>query len=303
MSGGGVELRDAVVLVTGSSSGIGRATALAFDRAGARVALAARRAERLEESATSMRDALVVQTDLGDATQAIAMVERTVAHFGGLDVLVNNAGTAVLARSDVLEAPDLERVLASNFVGHAVATGRAAQHMRRAGRGHVVNVTSPAAWMGSPLLAGYAASKAALSGWTRTLQGEWAGTGIFVSEYVPGLFATEIGTGAADASGLGVGHVDVLSSPIRHRIARPWSRPRPPEEAGAQIVDLVRRPRPIRYSSPSIRLITWACRFPRIRRALGDEMARALREQLALSVFSEPEQGPGSLDSPTSGTR
>jgi NAD(P)-dependent dehydrogenase (short-subunit alcohol dehydrogenase family) len=285
MSGGGVELRDAVVLVTGSSSGIGRATALAFDRAGARVALAARRAERLEESAT------------------IAMVERTVAHFGGLDVLVNNAGTAVLARSDVLEAPDLERVLASNFVGHAVATGRAAQHMRRAGRGHVVNVTSPAAWMGSPLLAGYAASKAALSGWTRTLQGEWAGTGIFVSEYVPGLFATEIGTGAADASGLGVGHVDVLSSPIRHRIARPWSRPRPPEEAGAQIVDLVRRPRPIRYSSPSIRLITWACRFPRIRRALGDEMARALREQLALSVFSEPEQGPGSLDSPTSGTR
>ncbi len=285
-----MEPRNAVVLVTGASSGIGRAAALAFDAAGARVAMAARRGDRLEENAAAMTDALVLPTDLGDVQQAARMVDRTVAHFGRIDVLVNNAATAVLARSDALDASDLRRVLEANFVGHVVATCRAVPHMLRAGHGHVINVTSPGGWMGTPLLASYAASKAAMSGWTRTLQAEWAGSPLRVSEYVPGAFATGIGSVAADASQLPVGHVDVLASPIRHRIARPFSRPHPPEEAARQIVALVRRPRLVRYSSLSIRAVTWLCRLPRVRRALGEEMAGALREQLALSVFSEGDE-------------
>ncbi len=284
-----MEPREAVVLVTGASSGIGRAAALAFDRAGAHVAMAARRAELLEENASSMRDALVLPTDLGDAAQAASMVDRTVEHFGRIDVLVNNAGTAVLARSDALDAEDLRRVLDANFVGHVVATCRAVPHMRRVGRGHVVNVTSPGGWMGTPLLASYAASKAAMSAWTRTLQGEWVGSGLMVSEYVPGAFATGIGTRAADDSKLPVGRVDVLASPIRHRLARPFSRPQSPEQAGEQLVALVRRPRLVRYSSLSIRVVTWLCRYPSLRRALGHEMAGALREQLSLSMWSDGE--------------
>ncbi len=284
-----MEPREAVVLVTGASSGIGRAAALAFDRAGARVALAARRAALLDEIASRMRDALVLPTDLADVGQAAAMVDETLEHFGRIDVLVNNAGGAVLARSDALQAADLRRVLDANFVGHVVATCRALPHMRRAGRGHVINVTSPGGWMGTPLLASYAASKAAMSAWTRTLQAEWAGSEILVSEYVPGAFATGIGTRAADDSRLPVGHVDVLASPIRHRIARPFSRPRRPDEAAEQLVALVRRPALVRYSSLSIRAVTWLCRFPRLRRALGREMAGALREQLALSVWSDDD--------------
>ncbi len=284
-----MEPREAVVLVTGASSGIGRAAALAFDRAGARVALAARRAALLDEIASRMRDALVLPTDLADVGQAAAMVDETLEHFGRIDVLVNNAGGAVLARSDALRAADLRRVLDANFVGHVVATCRALPHMRRAGRGHVINVTSPGGWMGTPLLASYAASKAAMSAWTRTLQAEWAGSEILVSEYVPGAFATGIGTRAADDSRLPVGHVDVLASPIRHRIARPFSRPRRPDEAAEQLVALVRRPALVRYSSLSIRAVTWLCRFPRLRRALGREMAGALREQLALSVWSDDD--------------
>ena len=284
-----MEPREAVVLVTGASSGIGRAAALAFDRAGARVAVAARRAALLDELAARMRDALALPTDLADVAQAAAMVDETLEHFGRIDVLVNNAGGAVLARSDALQAADLRRVLDANFVGHVIATCRALPHMRRAGRGHVINVTSPGGWMGTPLLASYAASKAAMSAWTRTLQAEWAGSEILVSEYVPGAFATGIGTRAADDSRLPVGHVDVLASPIRHRIARPFSRPRRPDEAAEQLVALVRRPALVRYSSLSIRAVTWLCRFPRLRRALGREMAGALREQLALSVWSDDD--------------
>jgi NAD(P)-dependent dehydrogenase (short-subunit alcohol dehydrogenase family) len=278
---------DAVVLITGASSGIGRAAAAAFDHAGARVALAARRRERLEADAARMRNALAVPTDLADAAQAAAMVEKTAAHFGRLDVLINNAGASYVSRSDAIDPAALRRVLDANLVGAVVATGRAVAHMRRSGGGHVINVCSPAGWLGSPLLAVYAASKAAVAGWTRTLQGEWAGSEIRVSEFVPGLIETGLGAAAEAAPELGGRTADLLDDPPRGWLARAVSKPLAPEVVGEQLVDLVRRPRPVAYSSFAIRLVMALAQSPRLRRLMGIATREAFRRRLGTSLFSE----------------
>lgn len=282
-----MEIKGAVVLITGASSGIGRAASLAFDEAGARVAMAARRRERLEENAERMQHALVVPTDLADETQAAAMVEKTVAHYGRLDVLINNAAAAVLARSDAIEPADLRRVLETNLVGHVIATNHAVRHMRRAGGGHIINVTSTAGWMGTPLLAIYAASKAAVSGWTRSLQTEWAGTEIFVSEYSPGLIATEMGPATTGASELGELDFNVFGDSDQAWLMRRFARPTPPERVGADLVELVRKPRLMMHTNLFIRVISWLGQYPRLRRLMGGVMSNALRRRLGLSVFTD----------------
>ena len=92
-----MNIESAVVLITGASSGIGRTAALAFDRAGARVAIAARRRERLEEIAALMKNALVLPVDISDDKAAVAMVDRTVEAFGRIDVLINNAAAIIVS--------------------------------------------------------------------------------------------------------------------------------------------------------------------------------------------------------------
>jgi NAD(P)-dependent dehydrogenase (short-subunit alcohol dehydrogenase family) len=137
-----MQINEAVVLVTGASSGIGRATSLALGRAGARVAMAARRRERLEENAAQMDGALVLPTDLADEAQAAAMVDRTVEHFGRLDVLINNAGVSVLSRADALHPDAVRHMLAVNFIGPLVATQRAVEHMPTVSFGQRTSISS-----------------------------------------------------------------------------------------------------------------------------------------------------------------
>lgn len=277
-----MEVRGSVVLVTGASSGIGRATALAFDRAGARVALAARRRERLEETAAQMMDALVVPTDLAQESQARAMVARCVEHFGRLDVLINNAGAAVPAPSDRLDPAATRTLFEANLIGAMIATRHAVPVMRGQGRGHIVNVCSPAGFLGVPLMADYCASKAAMSGWTRCLQAEWAGTEIDVTEYLPGLIATELGQARSDAAE--AQPAKVMASG-RNPGTGPLA-PLPPEHVADQIVACVRRPRAVVYSNLSTRLLCWAIESSALRRALGSRIGHAQRGQLGLPVFS-----------------
>jgi len=278
-----MEVAGAVVLVTGASSGIGRATALAFDAAGARVAMAARRRERLEENAARMRDPLVVPTDLSDMAQATAMVERTLEHYGRLDVLINNAAMIPMARADGIRTPLVQRVLETNVLGPMVATNRAVRAMRRQGAGHVINIGSPGFILGVPLMGAYSMSKAALSGWTRCLQAEWAGTEIFVSEYLPGYVDTE---SEAD-SDFGVLGPGLFQDPEQSFVARWFTNKQPAEEVAADLVRCVRRPRLIMYSSPSIRVLLWLARFSRMRQAMGAGMARACRKRLNITAFSD----------------
>ncbi|NUQ38660.1 MAG: SDR family NAD(P)-dependent oxidoreductase, partial [Caldilineales bacterium] len=139
-----------VALVTGASTGIGRATAKALRAAGARVALAARSTAALEELATALGGpdwALAIPGDVTDPAQCRAMVERTVAHFGQLDILINNAGMIVSGRFEHLQPGDMEQQFAVNFHGVVYCTQAALPHLK-ASRGVIVNVSSVAGFFG-----------------------------------------------------------------------------------------------------------------------------------------------------------
>ena len=278
-----MNVEGAVVLITGASSGIGKAVALAFDRAGARVAMAARRRENLEENATRMKNPLIIPTDLSDERQAEEMVDRTVGHFGRIDVLINNAAAIVVSRADEVATDDLIRSFKTNLIGPLRATNRAVGFMRKQGRGHIINIGSPGFMLGIPLYTPYVCSKAALCGWTRTIQAEWAGTGIQVSEYFPGYIKTD----SPAESGYGPVSQDTIIDPDQNALTRFFTRPRTPDDVARQLIGLVKRPRLLVYSSAVVALGAWVANLPgrRLRIAMG--IAAAGRKRLGLTVFKD----------------
>jgi short-subunit dehydrogenase len=189
------ELAGCVVIVTGASSGIGAATAVACGRAGMRVVLAARRATRLDAVAADVRtaggDARTVLTDVADAAAVRALVDGTVDAWGRLDVLVNNAGVGILATVEQTTPAEFERLVRVNYLGAVEAVLAALPHMRRQGAGHIVNVASVVGKRASPFRAAYVASKFALVGFSEALRMELRGTGIDVTCVCPIGTATE----------------------------------------------------------------------------------------------------------------
>lgn len=189
------DLRGAVVIVTGASSGIGAATALACGREGMRVALAARRKDRLERVAEDVRAAggepRVVPTDVADEAAVRALVEGSVAAWGRLDVLINNAGIGLLARVGETGAAEFDQLMRVNFLGAVYGVLAALPHMRRRRSGHIVNVASAVGKRASPFRAAYVASKFALVGFSEALRMELRGEGIHVTCVCPIGTATE----------------------------------------------------------------------------------------------------------------
>jgi 3-oxoacyl-[acyl-carrier protein] reductase len=184
-------LKDRVALVTGASQGIGRATALALAQAGARVAAAARNAEKLAgvvgEIAAAGGEAIAIPMDVADAEQVKAGFRRTTEKFGKLDILVNNAaitrdGLAVRMKSD-----DWDAVLRTNLTGAHLCAQQAMSVMMRARYGRIINVTSVVAETGNAGQASYVASKAGLIGLTRALAVEVASRNITVNAVAPGF--------------------------------------------------------------------------------------------------------------------
>ncbi len=188
------DLHDRVALVTGASQGIGKATALALARAGAHLALVARRRPALEAVAEEVRalgrQALVVPADLTDEAQARDAVRRTIAHFERLDILVANAGVYYRSPIRSLEVETLRRSLAINFYGSVYPVLEALPHMLERGQGHIVLVTSMDGKKGIPPDAPYVAAKFALSGFGDVLRQELHGTGVGVSILFPGRVDT-----------------------------------------------------------------------------------------------------------------
>jgi clavulanate-9-aldehyde reductase len=142
------DLSGQVVAVTGASSGIGEATALACARAGAAVSLGARRGERIEALARRIEDeggrSLAVTADVGEEEQARAFVQRTGAELGRLDVLVNNAGVMLLGPIENAPTEEWRRMIHANVFGVLYCTHAALPLMRAQGSGHIVNVSSVA---------------------------------------------------------------------------------------------------------------------------------------------------------------
>lgn len=210
--------RDNVVIITGASAGIGRELAVQLAAQGAHLALAARDAAKLEEVAAECRArgarAAVIPTDVADEAQCRALVERTVAEFGRVDTLVNNAGISMWARFDeISDLGALERIMQINYMGSVYCTHYALPHLKRA-RGRIVGVSSLTGKTGVPTRSGYAASKHAMAGFFDSVRIELAASGVTVTMVYPGFVQTEIRERAYGPDGrpLGAGN-----SPVRER--------------------------------------------------------------------------------------
>jgi len=274
-------LQNKVILVTGASSGIGAAAARAFDAAGAKVALASRRREKLEELALAMTSPLVIAVDLGDESQARDMIRQVVARFGRIDVLVNNAASIIVDQSEVVKSEDLLRAFCTNLIAPVAATQEALGFMRKQGSGHIINIGSPGFMMGIPFYAPYVCSKAALTAWTRTIQAEWYGTGISISEYFPGYIKTD----SPPESRLGVVDQDFLMMQEQNFIAAAFTKPKTPEHVAHQLVKLIEKPRNLAYSDFGVKIGAYLSNISSFRLAIARQMAKAARKKKNLPFF------------------
>jgi short-subunit dehydrogenase len=186
-----MRLKEKNVVITGASSGIGRATAIEMARRGANVVLAARRVELLEKVAAECRafgvSAVAVETDVTDAGACRRLIETA----GQVDVLVNNAGFAVFDEMAGSRAEDLRAMMDTNFFGAVHCTQAVLPRMLARGAGTIVNVASIAGIMGYARMGGYCATKFALIGMTEALRDEVVGKGVRVALVCPGTTETE----------------------------------------------------------------------------------------------------------------
>lgn len=265
-----------VVLVTGASSGIGAATALELARRGAKVAVTARRKERLEALAAEMGEAVVLEADLSSPEAARSMVQAVTGRFGRLDVLICNAARIIVSPSDTVTVEDLESSMRVNLIAPVLAAQEAVSVMQRQGGGHIINVGSPGFMMGIPFYAPYVCSKAAMTAWTRTLQAEWAGSGIAVSEYFPGYIKTD----SNPESRVGEVGQDLLMAEKVNFITRLFTKPKSPEHVARQIARLIENPRPLVCSGFGVQLGAYLSNIPGFRLAIATQMARNARAKL-----------------------
>ncbi len=185
---------DQVAIVTGASSGIGRAIAIELARAGAHVALGARNEAALQVTAQAVsalgREALVVPTDVTQVEQVNHLVAATRARWGRVDILIANAGDYIRARIVDLKIADMERSLAVNFYGALYPIQAVLPHLLAQHCGHIVVVSTMDSKKGLPPDAPYVAAKFALTGLAEVLRQELHGTGVGVSTILPGRVDT-----------------------------------------------------------------------------------------------------------------
>ncbi len=184
-----------VAIVTGASSGIGEASARCLAQAGFRVALAARRAERLEQLAKDIEQsggtALPVAVDLADEGATQALTRKALESFGRIDVLLNNAGYSPAAANEQIPRSELRRTFEVNLFSALQLAGEVAPVMRAQGGGRILNMGSLGGSVAAPLAIAYASTKAGMDAATRGLRLELAPFGIHVALIVPGFVDTE----------------------------------------------------------------------------------------------------------------
>ncbi len=191
-----VDLSKKVVVITGASSGIGRAAAVEFARRGSTVVMAARRMERLAEvrdSIVAFNDkCLCVQTDVTDEGQVAALFRQVEDRFGRVDILVNNAGRGLKSEVADIDAEDWRSVMETNLTSVFLCTRQAVRLMKaKAIRGHVITVCSIAGLFGAASYSAYCASKHGVTGFCRSVRWELRKYGIRVSTIFPARVDTE----------------------------------------------------------------------------------------------------------------
>jgi NADP-dependent 3-hydroxy acid dehydrogenase YdfG len=235
-----------VALVTGASSGIGAATALELAKAGAIVALSARRADRLAGLVAEIEGlggrALALAGDMAVEAEAVKAVEDTVAQFGRIDILINSAGVMQAGGIEGANLAEFRRVYEINVFGTLYTCAAAVPHMLKQGVGDIVNITSLAGRKGGPETNAYSGSKHAANSMTDAMRQELGGKNIRVSILMPGATTTEVG--------------DSISNPnwrkaIQAHVAKDGAVK--PEEIGQTIVFMLSLPRNAHISEIAVR--------------------------------------------------
>ena len=226
------DLSSSVVVITGASSGIGRAAALAFAEAGASLVLAARREEPLRDATRECEErgghALAVPTDIRDEAAVARLADAAVERFGRLDVWVNNAAVTLFGRFEETPADLWREVIEVNLFGYVNGARAAMPHLRRDGGGTLVNVGSVNSRLGAPYVSAYVTSKFALRGFGECLRDELRGEGIDVCTVMPASIDTPLFQHAANFTG---------------RAAKPLRPVIRPERVAAAVVRCAKRPR------------------------------------------------------------
>jgi len=196
-------IKGKVVVITGASSGIGEAIAITLANKGAKVVLAARRADRLQELVKQVRstggEAAYLITDVTKKQDMLALIEFALNEFGRIDVLINNAGIAHLSRVDAVEVEDWEEMIDINLKGVLYGIAAAMPAFKAQGSGHIINIISTAGIQIVPLMAVYAGTKNAVRTITEAMRQESGGK-YRVTGISPGFVQTELADHMKDAT-------------------------------------------------------------------------------------------------------
>jgi len=196
--------KDKIVIITGASSGIGLACAKAFAAKCCKIVLAARSIDKLKKTEAELLAAgvevLAVQTDVSQEADCKALVEKTIVRFGGIDVLVNNAGVSMRALFQDIDLNVMKRLMDVNFWGTVYCTKYALPYLLER-KGSVVGITSISGFKGLPARTGYSASKFAMFGFLETLRIEHLYNGLHVMIMAPGFTSSNIRKAALTADG------------------------------------------------------------------------------------------------------
>lgn len=189
--------RGEVVLITGASSGIGRASAIEFAKLGAKTVLVSRSQSKLENVAEEIRkynpDVLTIPTDVSSPEQVVSMVQTVISKYGKIDILFNNAGSSYVGRvedKDFLE--HTREMMKVDYFGTILVTKEILPIMKKQGSGHILNMSSVVGRKAFPQFGGYSSVMHAISGFTDSLRQELYGTGINVSIIHPALTRTPL---------------------------------------------------------------------------------------------------------------
>jgi len=229
-----MEVRDKIVTVTGASSGIGMATARLLASEGAKVALVARSKEKLEDLSRELAGSVAIAADMTKEQDVRGMVEKTVNHYGRLDILINNAGRGYDAPLEQIDTDKYRELFELDVVGPLVAMQAAIPIMRRQGGGLIINVSSGTSLMYLPNMSAYSSVKRALNAITLTAREELASDNIKVSVVYPYITLTDFDKNMVDAA-------DFVETPAEDSGFRP---PDTPEHVAERILEGIRSGEP-----------------------------------------------------------
>jgi len=240
-------ISDKVIIVTGASSGIGRATAAALAHERAKLVLVARRENMLsslaEEVKTAGGTAFILPLDLRQRDHVKQMVHSTQNRFGRIDVLINNAAFGYYGSVENTPADVVREIFDLNFESPLFASQLVIPIMRAQGSGHIINVSSVAGKRGLPLSGIYSATKFALNGISEAMRVEMQGSGIEVSIINPPATRTEFGA-------------NIRQGDVTARF-KPMGRVQSAEEVAAAIVQCIKKPKAEVYPYRVSRLLVW----------------------------------------------